>query len=74
MERYLLFIRVNDDEDVAAFHPDEGSARRALAAYVETKQREQGVPHPVSDDDAIKNYFRDEGALYAITRVALSNR
>ncbi|WP_242121362.1 hypothetical protein [Sphingomonas lacusdianchii] len=71
MERFLLFIRdTAAADDVADIHPDESSARKALAAYVRRRTREQGRPMPINDDVAIASYFEADGALYAIARIS----
>ena len=72
MERFLLFIRDDETADVVDIHPDEPSARKALAAYVRCRHRERGVPPPISDDVAIASYFNSAGALYAIARLTPS--
>lgn len=69
MQRFLLFIRETGNEDIADIHPDEASARTALAAHVRTRERKNGTPHHSSDDVAIADYFRNDQALYAITCV-----
>ena len=69
MQRFLLFIRETGNEDIADVHPDEASARTALAAYVRARERNAGVAHHSSDDAAITEYFRSDQALYAITCV-----
>jgi hypothetical protein len=69
MERILLFIREAGQQDVVDFHPDEVSARRALATYVR-KRTKAALPHSDNDDDAIAAYFASPTAVYTIVGVA----
>jgi len=69
MDRFLLFIRDQDREDILDFHPDKPAARKALVAYVRRQAHDVRQPHPINDDVAIRTYFKREGAMYSIARV-----
>ena len=68
MERFLLFIREKETDDVADFHPSEPAARKALVAYARRRHREMGRPAPINDDVAVSSYFDETAAAYTIAR------
>jgi len=73
MKRILLFIREAGQQDVVDFHPDEASARRALATYVR-KRTKAATPHSENDDDAIAAYFATPSTVDTIVGVAGGGR
>lgn len=75
MRRIILFIREPGQSDTIDFHPDEASARRALATYVRDKTAQlHSLPPADNDDDIIAAYFANPDATYTIAGVASDAR
>ncbi len=74
MQRVLLLIQEAGQEPIADVHPDEATARRALAAYVRERTRTSPSLHADNDDGAIEAYFAAETAAYTIVGVAGDER
>lgn len=74
MQRVILVIRDGTDVPIADVHPDEATARRALAAYVRERTGLLSTRHAANDDGAIEAYFASESADYAIVGVAGDER
>jgi len=74
MQRVLLLIQEAGQEPIADVHPDEATARRALAAYVRDRTRISPALHADNDDGAIEAYFDGETAAYTIVGVAGDER
>lgn len=75
MQRIILFIRDPGQSDTIDFHPDEASARRALASYVRDKTAQPDLtPRAENDDEIIAAYFANPAATYTIAGVASDAR
>jgi hypothetical protein len=69
MDKFVLFISDQGDTDVLDFHPDKGSAHKALAEYV-TKKTGRALPSdPEAAGALIDSYFDCDRTFYTIAGV-----